>query len=728
MEKGKFSQPRPYRDEERQIEEAFRQITAQGQKKPYQPKYAQEPPVSEETIPFDPEEHTQENDYPIPEIPEMTPEEIPKRSVKTAMADFLFSTEEPEFEEDEPHEEEIPEESFLDKAINFCSKNRKWVMVGLCAFALVLIVSVISVFAFGSSGNNRETFSGNVFIAGTNINGMTEKQAISAVERTTAHVYEQNDMVVDLAGTKLSLPQKKTKASLDAKSAVEAVFQAEKASEFSPTEPHYIALLPYLNLDTDYIRQELEGYAKGAGSSLTQTSYGLEGAAPSLSVEKFNGNTAQTLVITMGTPGISFDVDAVYDQILDAYSMFSFTVTVTDVQPTVEPDAIDLQDVYEEFYVEPVDSTINMQTFEVIPGSYGYEFDLMAAQKLLEQAQYGDILRIPMQFIEPKQLDTDTLFRDILGEFQTALPSDHERSTNIRLACEALDGTVLEPGESFSFNETVGNPTSGKGYKTVSEQQGHEEVDVMGGGISQSATTLYNCALLADLEIISRTNHNFPVDYVEYGLDAAVSYGGADLKFRNNQNYPIRIEAEASGNYVTVRILGTDERDYYVRMESEVTATHKPATVYEDFEYDNAEGYLDGDVLRKGITGYTVKTYKLKYSRQTGSLKTKDYETSSRYATVDMLVARVEEPETTVPETTIPETTVPEPTVPPTTVPPTTAPPETTVPPTVPQETTAAEALPVQTEPPATDPIPQETQPQNIGEPIIPAEVETVTE
>lgn len=719
MEKGKFSHPRPYRDEERQIEEAFRQITEQGQKKqPYQPKYAQEEPAPEETVFFDPGLLSQDEDTPIPEPQEIIPEELPVKSKKAAVAEFLFPAEEPEFEEELPYEEEDAPESFLDTVMNFCSDNRKWVMVGLCAFALVLIVSVISVFAFGGSGSSNETISGNVFVAGTNVGGMTRKQAINAVERATAKVYEHNDMVVDLAGAKLSLPQKKTKASLDVKAVVDAVFQAEEGSASSPVESRYIALLPYLNLDTGYIRQELEGYVKGTGSNLTQTSYGLEGPAPSLSVENFNENAAQTLVITMGTPGISFDVDAVYDQILDAYSMFSFTVTVTDVEPTVEPDAIDLQDVYEEFYIEPVDSTINMQTFEVIPGSYGYEFDLMAAQKLLEQAQYGEILRIPMLFIEPKQLDEDILFRDILGEFQTALTSERSRTTNIRLACEALNGTVLEPGESFSFNETVGKPTSGKGYKTVTEKDGHEEVEVLGGGISQSATTLYNCALLADLEIVSRTNHNFPVDYVDYGLDAAVSYGGADLKFRNNQNYPIRIEAEVSGNYVTIRILGTDERDYYVRMESEVTATHKPTTVYEDFEYDNAEGYLDGDVIRKGITGYSVKTYKLKYNRQTGSLKTRDYETTSRYATVDMLVARVEEPETTVPETTVPETTVP----------PTTAPPETTAPPieTVPQETFAAETQPVQTE--VTEPVSQETQPQNISETAETIEAAAVTE
>lgn len=725
MEKGKFSQPRPYRDEERQIEEAFRQITEQGSKKQsYQPKYAQEPAVPEETVKLDPEVNAQAALDAVDPVQEKEANDLRK-----SVMDFLFSTEDPELEENASDDtQDYPEESFdeeepeslLDKILRFCTENQKWVIAGLCAFALVLIVSVICVFAFGGSGDSSEVIRSDIFVADINLRGRTRKQAISAVKQRAELAYPNKDMIVDLAGNKLTLSPKDTGVKLDAAAAVEEAISLDQTDPGNGS-PRYIALLPHLDLNTEYILEALHAYAAGTGSSLTQTSYGLEGPAPALGVEQFREDSAQTLVITIGTPGVSFDVDKVYDQILDAYSMFQFLVTVTEVEPTVEPEPVDLQDIYEEFYVAPVDSKLNMQTFAVIPGSYGYEFDLLEAQKLLEQAQYGDVLRIPMLFIEPELLDEDTLFRDTLGEFQTALTSDRNRTTNIRLACEALNGTVLEPGESFSFNSVVGQPTSHKGYKTVTETEGGEEVETLGGGISQAATTLYNCALLADLEIVSRTNHSFAVDYVDYGLDAAAFYGGPDLKFRNNQNYPIRLEAAVSGNYVTIRILGTDERDYYVKMESDITATHKPATRYEDFEHDNAEGYLDGDVIRKGVTGYSVKSYKLKYDRQTGSLKSRDYEASSRYTTVDMLVARVAEPETTVPEVTAPETTVPEVTVPPTTIPPATEAPET-----VPQETIAAETLPPETEAP--EQVQQETEPLVLTDVTEPAETLAVTE
>lgn len=707
MEKGKFSQPRPYRDEERQIEEAFRQVTSQAAPKKRQPTV----PEPEEIVEYHPEEET---DFPLeesffPEEPSVIPDEpvipaetpVPEIPAMPARRKAFFPEEEPEFEAEDEEEYDEPE-SLLDTIMNFCTENRKWILVGLCAAALVLIVAVIAVFAVGGSRSGSDTILDNVFIADVNVGGMTKSQAVSAVRQATSHAYANQDMVVDLAGTQLILSPKDTGAELDVKAAVDAAYdygrtgtqaEQERAREKAETEPHYIALLPYLALDTDFIRQELESSAGGTGSTLTQVSYGLEGDYPSLSAENFDETAAQTLVLTMGTPGISFDVDAVYDRILDAYSLYTFLVTVEDIEPTVEPEPVDLQAIYDEFYVAPVDSTVDMRTFAVIPGSYGYEFDLMAAQRLVDNAQYGEVIRIPMLFIEPELLDGDILFRDVLGEHQTQLNDDRSRTANIRLACEAINGTVLQPGDTFSFNTSVGQPSTVKGYKTIAEYVGGELVETQGGGISQAATTLYYCALLSDLEIVSRTHHSFPVSYIDYGMDASVSYGEQDFKFRNNLNYPIQIEASISGSYVTVRILGTDQRDYYVKMDYSITTTHDFATEFEDFEYENAEGYLDGDVIRKGITGYSVKTYKLKYSRETGDLKSRDYEASSRYATVNRLVARVAPPETTAPSET---TTPPETTVPPTTAPVETAPPETTVPATVPAETAPQEtAAPV---------------------------------
>jgi len=715
MDNGKFSRPRPYRDEERQIEEAFRQVTGQGTPAEYVPNLPGDtgklPP--EETILFSRED--------LPEVPGEQPP-FPEGPVVIPEEDFVFPEEacprEPEPEEPEPEEPESP----LDRVLDFVNNNRKIILPALCAVALVLIGTVIAIFAAGSSGDRDDTILPNVMIADVNVGGMTKGEAISAVKQATSHTYGVQDMVVELAGTRLTFSPKDTGAQLDVKAAVNAAYdygrtgtQAEQEAAHNKAlrGNHTIGLLPYLNLDTQYIRRQLESCAGDTGSTLTQPSFGLEGRYPSLSVENFDAAAAQTLVLTMGTPGIRFDVEAVYDRILDAYSLHVFLVTVEEAEPTVEPEEVDLQAIYEEFYVAPVNTTVDMQTFKPIPGSYGYGFDLEAAQKMVDMAAYGEILRIPMEFIPPEQLEAESLFQDILGECRTTLTSDSNRNTNILLASQAMDGTVLQPGETFSYNDCLGQRTAAKGYKSAPAYSGNELVDSIGGGICQGSSTLYYAALLADMEIVERTNHGFPVSYMDYGMDATVSWGGPDFRFRNNSSYPIQLRAQVSGKYLSIQILGTEQRDYYVKMEYTITDTHDFKTEFEDFEYDNAEGYLDGDILRKGVTGYSVKTYKLKYSRENGSLLTRDYEASSRYTTVNRLVARVAEPETTVPETTVPETTVPETTVPETTVPETTVP-ETTVPETTVPETEAAlppeteAALSPETEAPSPETVPSE--------------------
>jgi len=702
MDKGKFSQPRPYRDEERQIEEAFRQITG---KEPVK----KQVPVPEPVIP----ETSADTDSVLEEAIRLTSEHPPRQTSPEAFPpesgyfredSFSFPTEQEKPLPEETAEEPLP---FLETVMNFCYDNKKPILVGLCGIALVLLMAVIGIFAFGGSKKEDDRILQNVYLADIPVGGMTKNEAISAVKQATSHTYAATDMVVDLAGTELRLAPKKTGAKLDVKAAVNAAYsygrtgtkeEQQRAQEESAYTDYIIGLLPYLHLDTDYIRKTLEASASGSGSTLTQASYGLEGKYPELGVEKFDENAAQTLVLTMGTPGVSFNADKVYDQILDAYSLNTFLVTVEDVEPAVEPDEVDLQAIYEEFYVEPVNSTIDRSTFEVIPGSYGYGFDLLSAQLMVDAAQYGEIVRIPMIFLPPEVLEADVLFRDVLGESRTPLTDNKNRNTNIRLAAEAMNGTVLQPGDTFSYNNCLGERTERKGYKPAPAYSGNELVDTIGGGICQGSSTLYLSALLADLEIVSRTNHGFPVSYMDYGMDATVNWGGPDLKIRNNTLYPIQIVAETSGNYLTIQILGTEQRDYYVKMEYEITATHKPQTEYQDFAYDNAEGYLDGDVIRKGVTGYSVKTYKLKYSREGNKLISRDYEASSRYTTINNLVARVAEPETTVPETTVPETTVP-----PTTVPETTAPPETTLPPA----TEAPETVPPT---PETQAPPQESQ------------------
>ena len=209
------------------------------------------------------------------------------------------------------------------------------------------------------------------------------------------------------------------------------------------------------------------------------------------------------------------------------------------------------------------------------------------------------------------------------------------------MACEAINGLVLLPGESFSYNDTLGERTKEAGYKEAPSYVGGLTVDTLGGGICQISSTLYYSTLFADLEILERYNHGYVSDYIPKGMDATVTWEGADFRFSNNTNYPIRIEAWRADGYVNVRIIGTDERDYYVKMSYKVRETTPYDTVYEEYPADNPNGYTDGQEIVSPYTGYIVQTYKEKYSKETDELISKDKWTYDTYKKRDQVICKI---------------------------------------------------------------------------------------
>ena len=735
MAGGKFSQPRPHRDEERQIEQAFRQVTGQAPtvenpilKEPIPSDFRPESPVSQDTL-FVEQSKLEEALQQLPQqLPPMEPI-VPPPPAEPAF-EPMHEDMELFFEDPVPEEAAETQPDFLDKLLAFANqltapgKKQTAVLLAICGISLLVIVSCIALFFAGAADPNDGKILENVYLANIPVGGMTKAEAISAVKEATSLTYGSQDMVIDLSGTELRLSPKETKVKLDAKAAVNAAYdygrsgteeENNHALAMSRQQPYYIGLLPYLDMDEDYILDTLTTCAQDTGSTLTQPTYGLEGKEPELSADKFNENTpTQTLVIRLGTPGIGFDVKDVYEKVLDAFSLHGFLVTVENVESVRDPDAVDLQKIYKEFYIEPVDARMNHQTFEAIPGSYGYGFDLEKAQKLLDQAQFGDEIRIPMEYIAPEVLNADAFYRDVLGDHQTRHTGNDDRNTNLQLACAAINGTVIEPGKTFSFNQTVGQRTSARGYKTAPADVGFPGETTLGGGVSQVSSTLYYAALLSDLEVTSRSAGTYAPDFIDFGFDAIVSWDLYDLSIRNNMGYPIMIQANVSGGYVRVKILGTEERNHYVMLDYEITKTSVPETDWKEYPHDNDEGYEDGDLIREGITGYTVKTYKNKYDAATNEKRSRDFIATTEYRSENKLVAEVLPEETTAP------------TEAPTTVPPTTtAPPPSTEAP-VPVETTAPPAEPDETQPPVqTEAVtePQEEVAQEIEMPVTPADV-----
>ena len=537
--------------------------------------------------------------------------------------------------------------------------NKKVILVSVCTLLLVVLLGTIGFFLISSAVDPYDgLILNNVTVAGVDVGGMSRKDAEAAVIRVSDPLYSSEIMKVLLPDGTLELAPGDVDIRLDVRGAVKAAYaygrtgskeQRKEEYEASLLGSHPVDLTPYLKADEGYIQDQLEAYSAAHVNVYSPSSYALEGIMPELGLDKFDETApCQTLMLTLGTPGGTLDVKAVTQRILGSYAEGSFTLRIEAVDENALPAPLDLKKIHAEFYIEPVNSALDMEEFQVVPGSYGYTFDLALAKELLEQADYGDTVTIPMEYVAPELMNDDLLFQDVLGAYITPHNTNENRNNNLRLACEAINGLILQPGEEFSFNETLGKRTAEKGYKPAPAYSGNELVDSYGGGICQVSSTLYSSTLLADLEILSRVNHGFPPTYMDKGMDATVSWNGPDFQFRNNTRFPIKIQAETTDKEVRIQILGTDDRDYYIKMDFEVVSSGA-GVEYE--EHAPGGRYQDGDVVRNGSPSFYVKTFRCKYSKETDELISRDYEAASSYQGRPTVLATVREPEPPAPPT-----------------------------------------------------------------------------
>lgn len=536
------------------------------------------------------------------------------------------------------------------------SKNKKIMLISLCSVALVVLIGLfVSVFFFLGGGFDDGLILNNVTVAGVNLGGMTQEEAVRVLRAATENTYTGQDMVVVLPEATLTFSPADTGARLDVEAAAEAAYQfgrtgtraeQEAARDLVLTGAHHIALLPYLQLNTDCIRDALDAYCSAYVSDFVPSSADLEGEMPELAEDKYDPDApCQTLLLNPGVPGRNLDMEKLYAAILDAYSFNNFLVEIEADGLTEDPEKLDLEALLEELTREPVSATLDATTKEIIPGTYGYTFNLEEAQQLLDASEPGVVVRVPMEYVEP-EFTGETMFGDVLGFCETEHTTDQNRNTNLRLVCDIINGYIIMPDEVFDYNEVVGKRTAERGFQYAAAYSGGQTVKELGGGICQVSSTLYYSALLADLEIVDRTEHSFVSTYIPYGLDATVSWGGPEFRFRNNTDRAIRIRAEVADGYVRVWLMGVDDRDYYVEMEYRILAWEDYETVYEEYAPDNEKGYEDGEVIVTPYVGCTVRTYRCRYDKETGELISREEEVRSKYKKRDEVIVKIVDPST----------------------------------------------------------------------------------
>lgn len=555
----------------------------------------------------------------------------------------------------------------------YMTKGEKITLITLGSITLVLLVAAIIMISsmFAAPADDGKILKG-VVAAGVHLGGMTKDEAAAALEEATANTYTRLDMTVEVLNEKIALTPLKTGARLDISAVVDEAYKyGRTGSRSERTEAKNNALansvsiniIPHLNLNTAYIKDEISKLGEKFSTPLEQPTITLTGTQPSMDVSKPDTSVVyQTLSIYKGTAEYNLNTNKLYDQVLEYYNTHLFQV-VGDCK-VIAPDSIEdeLLAHHELLYVEP-QNAIENDNGDITPEKYGYGFDLDAAKEQLAQAAYGETIIIELKYIEPawtEELIASGLYKDVLGDYSSPLTEDLAWNSNATLACQKLNGLVVKSGETFSFNKVLGALTEEGGYLEALTGRGTGSVMVLGGGVTHTASVLYNCVLAAELEILEYHNHTYPTSFMEIGRDAYVDGDKSDFRFKNNSADPVKIIAEVINDRITIRIEGIDSRDYYVSLSTDTTVIF-PGTLYNYMLPGNADGYVDGDELFAGVNGYEVKVQLTQIS--------KDYENilgaidvcTATYAPRDTIVVKLTDapnvPPTTNPDA--PDSTLP---------------------------------------------------------------------
>ncbi len=511
------------------------------------------------------------------------------------------------------------------------ARNRRIaaLVLGACALALVVALVIILPDYLKQEETDDGLILKNVYVADIYLGGMTRSEAESALRLGIGDSFSTQDMVVRLPNDELVLTPADTQAYVDMEDLVDAAYNYGRSGtklenkiirQRAEKHKHYIALLDYMRLNTDNIRSIVEDFCANYNSVMTPTTITLNGNRPDYQ-DVLSGKIPlssvqhQTLVITIGTPQFDLVPESLYAEVLDAFSTMTFRFSYT-ASISLAPEDLDVQALFDEYCSLPQDASIDGDTFVVTPEVYGYGFDMEEVSRMIQLADFGETISIPMGFLYPditeQELGAD-FFRHLLASYVSIGDNSNEnRNTNLQLACEAINGIIIKSGETFDFNKIVGPRTADDGYLSAPTYPG-SNTETIGGGISQLSSAIHYCAIIAGLQVNESHTHTYAVSYSPFGTDAYVAYGTDNLVFTNTTSDPLMIFASFNSGNVNIRITGTNEQRYQLRVEYEILETLHPETLYQYMTKDNVYGYEDGYQIQSGITGYIVDVYCCQY-------------------------------------------------------------------------------------------------------------------
>ena len=520
-------------------------------------------------------------------------------TIEVENEDKKAEVEEKKQEEDNPEEKDALKEEIKEQ-YKIKSSNKKTLIILISAIILVIAIFASTGFALFNINNTK--IISNISIEGIDVSKLSKKEAEQKISDALEKNIEQS-ISVKTNEFEYQFQLSQIEAKYDINKAIEDAYNIGRNGNIFKNNLEIVKhKIKNKNIEIaiEYNQELLENI-------MNEIAVKIPGAVeePNYCIE--DGK----LTITKGKAGNSINKESFNKEVIKRLELENQNEPIELEIVNVEPEAIDIDKIYNEVHKEAKDAYYTKDPFQVYPHVEGVDFDLEAAREMLKEdkEEYTIDLKITMPKITTNKIGSEA-FPDLLSTFSTKYDaSNTPRTTNLRLAMNKLNGVVVSPGETFSYNKTLGKRTAKAGYKEAGGFAGGRVVQTLAGGICQISSTLYDAVVMANLNVTTRRNHQFVTSYVPAGKDATVVWGAQDFKFVNSRKYPVRIVATVEGGVATVQIWGIKEEvEYNISIETKKVATIEYTTQYVQ---DASLPVGQQKVIQAGNNGRKVEAYKV---------------------------------------------------------------------------------------------------------------------
>lgn len=492
-----------------------------------------------------------------------------------------------------------------EKTNNPEKKGRKNKALARAVTAIAAVVAAAGVFtAVCTAMLPKDTIVNGVKAEGIDLGGMTLGEAVDTIG--AGDIYKNSSFVITSGGLSRRISADEVDLTVDVNATAQRAFDVCKSKNkladafkslklrFSTEEIH-----PVPSLNGEKLDAILYEFGKQINGELTENSVQI---------------SEDKAVITPGTAGQGADVSKERDEVINALAGGKEEINLHIEKQ--KPQEFNADSLIQAVHRDAQNAQYALENGKAVvkPHIVGVDADPKQAKEAAQKVNGGSQAEIAITRSMPEITEDmlkSKLYTGTLASYSTRYNKGVvNRSKNVELAASRINGTVLLPGDVFSYNGVVGARTYENGFKNAPVYENGKSVDGIGGGVCQVSTTLYSAVLYADLEIVKRQNHSLTVSYVPLGQDATVVDGAIDFQFKNNMDTPVRIDAAAANGSINISLVGTPVSGKSVKITHETTSTKEPTE-----KITNDPSLPEGvrKITSKGKNGYTVRSTKIIY-------------------------------------------------------------------------------------------------------------------